>query len=127
MEFSRKSLIDERSSPWYSRISLGYKTVGEGVDGDAVGVGDDEDDGKGVCENEEEGLGENEGDEVGVGEGEGEGWGFPGMVCQKMPVTIKTKNNNALVIMSNRLCCFTFSTFFTSTLQLRVSKDVEAF
>ena len=77
MEFSRKPLIDERSSPSYSRISWGYKTVGIGV-----GDGEEVDDGEGVCEGKGEALGEDEGDEVGVGEGEGEGWGFSGMVSQ---------------------------------------------
>jgi hypothetical protein len=76
MEFSLKSPIEERFSPSYSRISLGYRSIG----GEGDGVGEEEGDGKGVCDDEGEGLGE-EG-EVGEGEGEGEGWGLFGMVCQ---------------------------------------------
>ena len=65
IEFSRKSFIEERSSPWYSRISWGVKTVGVGV---KVG----EEDGEGVEEAEGVGLGDDEGCSVGVGEGDGD-------------------------------------------------------
>jgi hypothetical protein len=41
---------------------------------------------------------------------------------------IKAKTTNVLASMSNRLCCFTFSIFFTVILELRVlQEDVEAF
>lgn len=64
IEFSRKTFIDERYSPSYSRISWGYKSMGVGVE-----VGKENDDGVGVGEGGGEGLGEDEGDKVGVGEG----------------------------------------------------------
>ena len=41
MEFSRKSFIDDRDSPSYSRISFGFKSivVDSGGEGEAVGAG----------------------------------------------------------------------------------------